>query len=183
MTVEQLNIAFQHRLPIVLKKPNAPIIRYKEILYIEYSRQRKGNIHVNACLVDEVAPSSFTVAELRYIEPCLNDTPDDDGETYSFNTSEPDYENTRPLHIDERIKKIFTERRPVVATIKANRIPTETQQKLLGCVMNVDRELTLKFPEIKRLKIFLDQNREPLLYCDFDIGVDIPSADVRVCGG
>lgn len=179
MTVEQLNIAFQHRLPIMYRKPNMPIIRYKEILYIEYERQRKGNIQVNACLVDDVAPSSLTVARLKYIEPCLNDIPDADGETYSLNTNEPDYENTRPLHIDDRIKNIFTEQRPVEVKVKANQIPIEIQETLIGCVMNIDRELTLKFPEIKRLKIYLDQNRDPLVYCDFEIGVDIPSSDVK----
>lgn len=180
MTVEQLNIAFRHRLPVMMCKPNLERIRYKEIFYIEYARTRYGNIRVNACLVDAVSPRSLTTVELKYIEPCLSDTPDDDdGETYHYNTDEPDYQSTAPLEIDEDIKRIFKQRRPVEVIVNAKLLPTETQQNLLGCVINADKDLTLKFAEVKRLKIYLDHNREPVVMCDFDLGVDIAVNQVK----
>ncbi len=156
MTAEQLNIAFKHSLPIMYKKPNFPIIRFKKIHYIEYSRQKRGNIHVNVCVFDNQSPCSQAVVELRYIEPCINDYPDDDGVTYSFNTDEPDYADTPPLVIDDEIKDIFTKRLPVEVRVRGDKLSAETHMRLHGYVMRTDRKLKLKFPEIKRLKIYYD---------------------------
>lgn len=179
MTVEQLSIAFIHRLPVMLAMPNKPRLKYKEILYIEYSRQKAGNKRVNAGLVDVQSPRSITVARLKYIEPCLNEYADDDGETYSFNTDCEDYANTEPLIINSEYKEAFDNISPVEVTIEAKKLSNEVQQRLIGCVMN-GKTLKLKFPYIQRLKIYLDQNREPILFADFDLGVDIPVEDVNV---
>lgn len=179
MTVKQLSIAFIHRLPVILAMPNKPRVKYKEILFIEYSRQKAGNKRVNAGLFDDKSPRSITIARLKYLEPCLNDYSDDGGDTYSYNTSEEDYVNTQPIEINTRIKDAFNNLSPVEIKVPANKIDPEIQKKLIGCVMN-DRELNLRFLYIKRVKIYLDHNREPIVYCDFDIGIDIPEKDVKI---
>lgn len=179
MTVEQLTIAFIHRLPIILAMPNKPRVRYREILYLEYSRQKAGNKRVNAGLMDDKAPSSITVARLKYLEPCLNDYSEDNGDTYTYNTAAEDYQNTQPLIINTEYKAAFDKLLPVEVKIKARKLCQEVQQRIIGCVMN-DKTLKLKFPYIQRLKIYLDHNREPILYADFDIGVDIPVEDIQV---
>ncbi len=179
MTVQELSIAFIHRLPVMLAMPNKPRVRYREILYIEYSRQKAGNKRVNAALLDDKAPSSITVARLKYLEPCLNDYSEDNGDTYTYNTAEEDYKNTQPLIINTEYKEAFDKLLPVEIKVEARKLSAEVQQRLIGCVMN-DKTLKLKFPHIQRLKIFLDQNREPILYADFDLGVDIPVEDIKV---
>lgn len=184
MTVEQLSIAFINRLPIVLAMPNKPRLKYSEILFIEYSRQKAGNKRVNAGLLDErsldkLSPSSTVVARLKYIEPCLNDYSDNDGETYSFNTDSEDYANIKPLKIDPKYKAAFDKIKPVKVTIEANKLNSEMQRRLIGCVAN-DKILILRFRYIKRLRIYLDQNREPFLQADFDIGVEIPIENIRI---
>lgn len=178
MTVEQLTIAFINRLPVILFMPNKPKIKYQEILYIEYSRQKAGNKRVNAGLIDDKSPRSVTVARLKYIQPCINEY-SDDGETFSLNTDIEDYANTKPLSINSEYKEAFDNISPVEVTIEAKKLHPEVQQRLLGCVVN-GKTLTLKFQYIQRLKIYLDHNREPILYADFDLGVDIPVEDVRV---
>lgn len=180
MTVKELSIAFVYKLPIVLAMPNKPIIKYREILYIEYSRTKKGSARVNAALIDAKTKNSFTVARLKYIERCPNDFPDDsDGTEYSFNTDDEDYENTPPISIDKDIKEAFERILPVVVSVKANKLSVEVQKRLIGSVIG-NKELKLKFPYIQRLKIYLDENREPILYCDFDLGIDIPIKDIKI---
>ncbi len=179
MTVQELSIAFIHRLPVMLAMPNKPRVRYREILYLEYSRQKDGHKRVNAGLIDDKASSSITVARLKYLEPCLNDYSEDNGDTYTYNTAEEDYQNTRPLIINTEYKEAFDKLLPVEIKVEARKLSAEVQQRLIGCVMN-DKTLTLKFPYIQRLKIYLDQNREPILYADFDLGVDIPVEDIKV---
>lgn len=179
MTVQQLSIAFIHRLPVILAMPNKPRVKYKEILFIEYSRQKAGNKRVNAGLIDDKSPRSITIARLKYLEPCLNDYSDDGGETYSFNTDCEDYANTQPLIINSEYKEAFDNISPVEVTIEAKKLSNEVQQRLIGCVMN-GKTLKLKFPYIQRLKIYLDQNREPILFADFDLGVDVPVKNVQV---
>jgi hypothetical protein len=159
--------------------PNKPRVRYREILYLEYSRQKAGNKRVNAGLIDDKTPSSITVARLKYLEPCLNDYSEDNGDTYTYNTAAEDYQNTQPLIINTEYKEAFDKLLPVEVKIKARKLSPEVQQRIIGCVMN-DKTLKLKFPYIQRLKIYLDHNREPILYADFDLGVDIPVEDIQI---
>ena len=179
MTVQELTIAFVHRLPVILAMPNKPRLKYKEIMYIEYSRQKAGNKRVNAGLIDNKSPRSITVARIKYLEPCLNDYSDDDGDTFSLNVNEPDYSSTEPIKIDTKYKEAFDNLLPVEITVEAKKLHPEVQQRLIGCVVN-GKTLNLKFQYIQRLKIYLDHNREPILYADFNLGVDIPVEDIRI---
>lgn len=169
MTREQVNIAFFAKTKVLYQpRSDEQATEYEYIDEIKYRRYANGRIEVRAVLVScNCGRGCLVEVPLNYLYP-HPDAPLD----------EPDYDIIPQLECDERVKELFLTRRPVIAQVNARNLPKEYQQNHLGCVIDADRQITLRFRNIVELCMYVSPDGELQTFCGFDCGVEIPADDV-----